>query len=108
VNGSHTFTNAGDRVVGVTVTRIAQPSDYGKRQSNHKRSPAMTVQANDIYAISGVSFTGTVATFTVADPSATFVATVHWNDGTSSTGTVTADGEGGLQSRRDKSLLDER
>jgi hypothetical protein len=46
-----------------------------------------------------VPFTGTVATFSSNDASATaaqFFAVIHWGDGHSTNGTVTADGKGGF------------
>jgi hypothetical protein len=56
-------------------------------------------QGTQINAVFGTAFTGTVATFTATDPKATaggFTATIDWGDGTTSTGTIAADTNGGF------------
>jgi hypothetical protein len=61
--------------------------------------PVITVRGDNIAAVAGQSFTGTVATFTDTNTSAmagNFTATIDWGDGTTSTGTVTADPNGGF------------
>ena len=60
-------------------------------------NPALTVLAS-VRATEGVT-TGTVATFTDANPNATasdFTATINWGDGTTTTGTVVAQNGGGF------------
>jgi hypothetical protein len=61
--------------------------------------PDITAKGKNIQATSGTAFTGTVATFTSTDTAATassFTATIDWGDGTTSTGTITADPKGGF------------
>jgi hypothetical protein len=61
--------------------------------------PNITAKGQNIQAVSGQSFTGVVATFTDVIPGAArgdFTATIDWGDGTTSTGTITADPSGGF------------
>jgi hypothetical protein len=61
--------------------------------------PDITAKGQNIQTTSGVSFTGTVATFTDSVTTAAagdFTATINWGDGTSSAGTVTVDANGGF------------
>jgi hypothetical protein len=61
--------------------------------------PVITVQGQNISASAGQSFSGVVAKFNAANTSATagdFTATIHWGDGTSSTGSIVADPNGGF------------
>jgi hypothetical protein len=61
--------------------------------------PDITAKGQNIATTSGVSFTGTVATFTDSVTTAAagdFTATINWGDGTTSAGTVTADPNGGF------------
>src|SRR5262249_32718203 len=63
--------------------------------------PPAAVQATGtlINAVVGQQFSGTVATFTAQDTSAQpgdFTATIDWGDGSTSTGTVVADPNGGF------------
>jgi hypothetical protein len=62
--------------------------------------PAINATGRNVQATSGVPFTAVVATFTVANSQeipASFAATIDWGDGTTSTGTVTVDGNGGFE-----------
>jgi streptogramin lyase len=59
----------------------------------------LTVTRTSITPTERSSFTGVVATFTDADPSATpgsFTASITWGDGSTSAGTVSADARGGF------------
>ncbi|HLJ96794.1 MAG TPA: DUF4214 domain-containing protein [Gemmataceae bacterium] len=119
VSGSHTYSNAGDWfgfpggfifhfgssnrhfLVSVSITDT-QTQDQASAESLATVAPAppnLAVTAQNIQATSGQSFTGTVATFTDVNTSATagnFTATINWGDGTSSSGTITADPKGGF------------
>jgi hypothetical protein len=60
---------------------------------------AITVTGQNFTVPAGQSFSGVVATFTDTNTSAAasdFTATIRWGDGTTSTGTVSADSHGGL------------
>src|SRR4029077_10404811 len=55
----------------------------------------LTARPVAISAVEGSSFAGTVATFTDENPNAVtsdFTATITWGDGSTSTGTITANG----------------
>jgi hypothetical protein len=59
----------------------------------------LTAAGLNITPVEGASFSGSVASFTDADPSPNIgdlSATITWGDGATSTGTVTADGSGGF------------
>jgi hypothetical protein len=59
----------------------------------------LTATGNALTAGAGVPLTGTVASFTDANPNgsaADFTASIAWGDGQSSAGTVTANGQGGF------------
>src|SRR5262249_55976102 len=61
--------------------------------------PDITAHGRNIQATSGQEFTGVVATFTTTNSTATagtFTATINWGDGSPSTGTITADPNGGF------------
>src|SRR5207302_2340297 len=58
---------------------------------------ALTASTSAVNAVEGTAFTGTVATFTDANPNAPlsdFTATITWGDGQTSAGTITV-GSGG-------------
>jgi streptogramin lyase/PKD repeat protein len=59
------------------------------------QDPAITATGTPVSATEGQSFTGTVATFTDPDTSATaseYSATIDWGDGSTSTGTISGSG----------------
>jgi hypothetical protein len=61
------------------------------------RPPEFVATSQNIETTSGQSFTGVVATITSTVTGATtsdFTATIHWGDGTTSTGSITADPRG--------------
>ncbi len=85
-----------------TVTVSASGHEFDPNPANNSANldinviPAMVVTAASIHAIEG-PFSGTAATFTSSNSSATasdFIATITWGDGTTSQGTVTANGSG--------------
>lgn len=94
VEGSHDYTRAGNYVATVKITN----------QSNKTSTVFSAVKVADaplsatpigISAVRNVAFSGAVATFTDADPTATAspkpteMATINWGDGISSGGTIT-------------------
>jgi len=56
----------------------------------------LKVSASPIHAVEGTSFTGVVASFTDTDgdPVGSYTATIDWNDGSTSQGTITANADG--------------
>jgi hypothetical protein len=61
--------------------------------------PVITVKGQNIEATAGQSFSGVVATFTDVSstaPASEFTTGINWGDGTTSTGTVRADPNGGF------------
>src|SRR5260370_25788001 len=55
----------------------------------------LTASANNLSATEGAAFSGTVGSFTDADPNPTladFSSTINWGDGTSSAGAISANG----------------
>jgi hypothetical protein len=62
-------------------------------------APVITTNGQNMSATAGQSFSGVVATFTNTNTTAAagqFTATINWGDGTTSTGTITADPNGGF------------
>jgi hypothetical protein len=71
--------------------RVVVPTDTS--------APSLLVTGTDVQATAGQAFTGVVATIDGAGSQAqpgNFTATIDWGDGTTSTGTVTADPKGGF------------
>jgi hypothetical protein len=119
VTGTHTYTSSNDwytfpdgwgihfgsgnrhNLVSVTITDT-QTQSQGKAESLATvaaAAPNLVVTAQNVQATSGQSLSGVIATFTDVNTSATassFTATIDWGDGTTSTGTVTADPKGGF------------
>jgi hypothetical protein len=90
VTGSHTYAEEGSYPVKVTVT-----DDGGSTTSaNGTARPADAALQGTcgVKPVSPKAYSGRVATFTDANPSATtadFTATINWGDSTTSSGTVT-------------------
>jgi hypothetical protein len=100
--GGYSF-GLGDQVFLLTVTVSSTVnSDAGSDKSVVTvQPPPANLQATgtQISAVSGTAFSGTVATFTSLDTNPTpsqFTATIDWGDGTTSTGTITANSGGGF------------
>jgi hypothetical protein len=114
VTGTHTYTldnSTGDGPQGglgggvilrmsVSVTSKSGDAASGRALVNVTPAPSSIQAAGAVVnAVTGTAFTGTTATFTSSDASATassFTATIDWGDGTTSTGTVVADPNGGF------------
>ena len=100
VTGAHTYAHETSVPVQVTV------DDTGDKSSGTATTTATVADAplkaagTSATATRGVQFSGTVATFTDLDGSATaatFTATVDWGDGTTSAGAVAAGDGGGFR-----------
>lgn len=98
VAGSHAYAEAG--VYNATVV-VRDP--LGGTAAAHATAAvgdaALSGNALPLYVTPDSPFTANVATFTDANPEAVaadYVATIVWGDGTTSPGTVSADGNGGF------------
>jgi hypothetical protein len=93
VVASHTYAEEGQYLPTVTVTDTDGSTGWDLAPVNVADAP-LPAPSPVITATAAVPFSGTVATFTDADPGGTvadYTATISWADGTSSPGTVTAD-----------------
>lgn len=98
VSGSHTYSEEGAYTVSVAVTDSTGATASGGT-STSVADAALTVTAASVSAVEGAGFSGTLASFTDADPSGVvtdYSATINWGDQTSSAGTITANGGGGF------------
>jgi hypothetical protein len=93
--GTHTYTEEGVYTVTVRWT-----DDGGSESSSSDvrvvDAPLTSVGAS-VTGQAGVAFTGTVATYTDADPAGTssdYSATINWGDGSVSAGTIAPSGSG--------------
>jgi hypothetical protein len=98
VSGAHAYAEEGHDPISVSITDVGG-STASATGTATVADAALTAAGVSVTATEGASTTATVATFTDANPNATaseFTATINWGDGTSSTGTVAADGVGGF------------
>jgi hypothetical protein len=101
VTGTHTYGQAGWYPITVTVMDQtgAVAGTALTEASIAPAPPTVSAKGTVITASAGQSFTGVVATFTDANAQATvsnFTAAINWGDGTTSTGTITTDPNGGF------------
>jgi hypothetical protein len=99
VSGSNTYAEEGQYPVAVTVNDLVDSSsDTGSAIANVTDAP-LTASSMVVKPTEGAAFTGTVATFTDADPGGTasdYTATIDWGDGHESFGVVAPDPAGGF------------
>jgi hypothetical protein len=91
VNDTHTYTEEGSLPVKVTITDNVNPSNTTSASSTAIIADAPLTASCATPTVSTTSFSGSVATFTDANPFGTvadFTATIDWGDTTSSSGTV--------------------
>jgi hypothetical protein len=104
-NGQASFTIASLNAGSHTITASYSGTPGGAGTTGFGTSTASTVltvnpaplsaTAINFAATAGAPFTGAIATFTNADPfgtAASYTATITWDDGTTSTGTITGTG----------------
>ncbi|HQU42393.1 MAG TPA: TIGR03118 family protein, partial [Pirellulales bacterium] len=92
VLGTQTYTDEASEAVSVIVRDFDGASATVAGKANVADAPLTGTQAS-IAATLGATFSGSVASFTDANPNATtsdFTATIDWGDGTSSAGIVSA------------------
>jgi hypothetical protein len=93
VVGTHTYANYGT----YKVTSAISDGLGGTANTSATATvsdAALTATAATVNPIAGASFTGTVATFTDADPNGAmgdYTATIDWGDGITTTATIVAD-----------------
>jgi uncharacterized protein (TIGR03118 family) len=95
VVGSHTYAEEGTDPITVTVNDMDGASGTATSTADVADAPLTGTNAT-LAATLGGTFSGTVATFTDANPNGAlgdFTATIDWGDGTKTTGTV-SDGIG--------------
>jgi hypothetical protein len=98
VSGGHTYSEEGSYQVTVTITEIADASNAAVAHSVATVGDASISASPACEATSLHSYNGRVATFSDAagayGSAADFSATIHWGDGTSTAGTISALGGG--------------
>jgi hypothetical protein len=96
VSGNHAYMEEGSYTVSVAIADAGGASTTAG-SSAAVADAALTAQGTSISGTEAAAFSGTVATFTDADPNGAlgdYSATINWGDGQTSTGTI-AIGTGG-------------
>jgi FG-GAP-like repeat len=93
VEGGHTYADEGSEIATVTLTRTADQSSAAVQGAVAvAEADNLTAHGTNLSVGANQDFNGTVATFTDAYTGNTaddFTATIDWDDGTTTTGTVT-------------------
>jgi hypothetical protein len=97
VSGQHTYADEGSFAFTVTVTEIAPAgaTASGSGTATVTEADVLSGTPVNFAALTGIAFTGPVATFTdvnTANVASDFTATIDWGDGQTSAGTVTGGG----------------
>ncbi|HET9188909.1 MAG TPA: hypothetical protein VFN80_13170, partial [Acidothermaceae bacterium] len=91
VAGGHTYAEEGSYTISVTINDAGGSNATATSNGTVADAP-LTAAGENLLSGTGTSFTGTVATFTDANPTAPvsdFTATIDWGDGSSSSaGTI--------------------
>jgi hypothetical protein len=98
VSGSHAYAQVGSYAVGVSISDAGGSTATAGGTAAVADAP-LTATGRNISGTEGAAFTGVVASFTDANPNGTasdYTATIAWGDGSTSSGTVAADGQGGF------------
>ena len=108
VSGTHTYAEEG--TYNITVAMLDRGGSKATANSIALVTDApLTATAATITATEGASFTVAVASFTDADPAGVagdYTATIDWGDGTTSAGSIAANG-GGFQVKATHTYLEE-
>ncbi|HJT36519.1 MAG TPA: hypothetical protein VJ783_31135, partial [Pirellulales bacterium] len=98
ITGSHTYAEEGTKSVTVVVQDPQQTTSTAHSTANISDA-SLTATATTVAATEGATFSGTVATFTDADPGALpgdFTAEIAWGDGATTSGSITTGAGGGF------------
>jgi hypothetical protein len=98
VTGTNTYAQEGRYTIGVTI-QDAGGSTAGAASAANVADAALSATGVNVSPTEGLSFTGVVAFFHDGDPAGTvnsYTATVTWGDGSTSSGTITANSSGGF------------
>jgi hypothetical protein len=99
VNATHTYAEERTYTTSITVTDLGGSTAPASGTATIGDA-ALAGSANSIKVVRNITFTGTVATFTDANPTAPqmdFTATIAWGDGSTFPGTITQPGGVGTQ-----------
>jgi hypothetical protein len=97
VDGQHTYADEGSFAFTVMVTEIGggRPTASGMATATVSEADVLAGTPMSFNALSGIPFSGPVATFTdanTANVASDFIATIDWGDGQTSAGTITGTG----------------
>ncbi|HJT33292.1 MAG TPA: DUF4214 domain-containing protein [Pirellulales bacterium] len=96
VTGDHTYTEEGTSTITVTIADVGG-STADTISTAHVADATLSATAVAVSSPEYTAFSGKVATFTDADPKGTasdYTATIDWGDGSTTSGTVAANGSG--------------
>jgi hypothetical protein len=96
VSGTHTYTEEGSTAITVSIEDIGGSSVSADSIATVADAPLMATAIN-IAAQEGTAFSGKLATFADLDPNGVvsdYSATIAWGDGSSSSGSISANGIG--------------
>ena len=96
VSGSHVYPRTGAFAATVTIVDPQNHSTVANAQAQVSGG-ALSLVGQNLNATEGLVFNGTVATFSDADgntSAAAYAATIRWGDGTTTSGTISANGSG--------------
>jgi hypothetical protein len=99
VTGSHTFSEEGTFTVTTTITDLLAKTSTSGAATAVVADPSITPSPVDFKEPAGTTANVTLATFTDPDPQAAasdYQATLAWGDGATSSGSVSADPQGGF------------
>jgi hypothetical protein len=98
VSGSHAYSHQGSYPFTVQITDDGSASTSAQGTAT-VTGDILTATGATVKATEGVTFTAVVASFTDSNPNATagnFSASIIWGDGSTSAGTISANGSGGF------------
>ncbi|HEV2415822.1 MAG TPA: choice-of-anchor Q domain-containing protein, partial [Candidatus Dormibacteraeota bacterium] len=97
VSGTHTYAEEGSYNLSVVLTDVGGAFGSAGPQIV-AQDASLSSSGISLSTVEGTNFSGNLATFSDSDPNATlsdYSASIQWGDGSSSAGTITADGHGG-------------
>jgi len=98
VSGAHTYAEDGNYSMSVTISDVGGAGATAS-SSAQVGDASLTATGSPVSTVEGSVFSGTVATFTDANPNATasdFTALITWGDGHSSNGVISPISTGGF------------